>query len=500
MKGDFTRNSFDPSRHYSRVLMQQGRVQLDADWNEQAAIFTHYLRALARDLIGPHGAPAIGGGFQAVARPEDVRNADGSVLGDDDPLKKTFTEALAKGDAVVINPGVYYVDGIRVENEKPLLYTEQAGFSADVFGSLAEGNRLLYLEVWERHVTWIEDPRIREVALGGPDTTTRAQIAWQVKSAASNPDRPCDLGGVPPRPGNGRLRARAKRGAPSEPCAIAPSSTYRGAENQLYRIEILQGGSLSSEERPSFVWSRENGSVVLPIVHLGAPSTVDGASRIEVTLASLGRDDKLGPHPGDWVVIVDDDAVLQNRADPLLQVLRIDRDMSIVTLQGTTQVRNDGRHKLLRRWDQKHPSGALAVSEAASADDLADENWIAVEDGIQIWFAPGATYQTGDYWLIPARVATGDVEWPPETNADGSTVISNGNPVPAALPPVGPVHHYAPLGVFVAGVVVPGAPATTASVRSCRCELQAVTQCGAGEPAPDPGPDRRPVRPNRPTG
>ena len=38
MKGDFTRDTFDPTRHFSRVLMQQGRVQLDADWNEQTAI------------------------------------------------------------------------------------------------------------------------------------------------------------------------------------------------------------------------------------------------------------------------------------------------------------------------------------------------------------------------------------------------------------------------------------------------------------------------------
>ena len=31
MKGDFTRNTFDPRKHFARVLMQQGRVQLDAD-------------------------------------------------------------------------------------------------------------------------------------------------------------------------------------------------------------------------------------------------------------------------------------------------------------------------------------------------------------------------------------------------------------------------------------------------------------------------------------
>ena len=57
MKGDFSRDTFDPTKGFSRVLMQQGRVQLDADWNEQAAILLHYLRTLAADLIGPCAGP-----------------------------------------------------------------------------------------------------------------------------------------------------------------------------------------------------------------------------------------------------------------------------------------------------------------------------------------------------------------------------------------------------------------------------------------------------------
>jgi hypothetical protein len=33
MSGDYSRVRFDPKKHFSGVLMQQGRVQLDADWN-----------------------------------------------------------------------------------------------------------------------------------------------------------------------------------------------------------------------------------------------------------------------------------------------------------------------------------------------------------------------------------------------------------------------------------------------------------------------------------
>src|SRR4051812_38939242 len=61
---------------------------LDADWNEQVAIFTTLLRTLAADVIGPHGGP--GQGFQVV--PIGI----GTIVPDD----------------LLITLGHYYVDGI----------------------------------------------------------------------------------------------------------------------------------------------------------------------------------------------------------------------------------------------------------------------------------------------------------------------------------------------------------------------------------------------------
>jgi hypothetical protein len=57
MKSDFSRDTFDVTKHFTRVLMQQGRVQLDADWNEQEAVMVHYLQAPAADLFGSSGGP-----------------------------------------------------------------------------------------------------------------------------------------------------------------------------------------------------------------------------------------------------------------------------------------------------------------------------------------------------------------------------------------------------------------------------------------------------------
>jgi len=171
-KGDFTRDTFDPFRHFSRVLMQQGRVQLDADWNEQADILTHYLRKLAGAIIGPHGGPEDEAGF-AVS----TKDASGNVAD--------------KGD-FFIRVGDYFIDGILVENEdvdedgNPLAYTykNQPNYSQPV--NIPVDNApldLIYLDIWEEQITYLQDELIREVALGEgrPDTATRAQIVWQVK-------------------------------------------------------------------------------------------------------------------------------------------------------------------------------------------------------------------------------------------------------------------------------------------------------------------------------
>jgi N-acetylneuraminic acid mutarotase len=63
MKGDFSRISFDPKRHYTRVLQQQGRVQTDSDWNEQGDIAAHHRDTSLRDVIGRVGVPRDDAGF-----------------------------------------------------------------------------------------------------------------------------------------------------------------------------------------------------------------------------------------------------------------------------------------------------------------------------------------------------------------------------------------------------------------------------------------------------
>ena len=95
-------------------------------------------------------------------------------------------------------------------------------------------------------------------------------------------------------------------------------------------------------------------------------------------------------------------------------------------------------------------AGAIEIKEVPG-----DDGWLDLEDGIQIQFQPSDDlntpnrYRTADYWLIPARVATGGVEWPQLRDAKGKLVLSAKNqPQPVALPPHGVEHHYAPLATI----------------------------------------------------
>lgn len=215
MKGDFTRNTFDANKRYSQVLMQQGRVQLDADWNEQSAIMLNQLRSFITDLVGPSWA--VNDGF-AVAIPDDAKN-DLSITG-----------------------GRFYVDGIACDNPAALRYSAQPGVSEGQLKWNTRFSYLVYLDAWEQLVTHVEDPSIREIALGGPDTAARTQVMWEVQLAPVDPvgavANPCALGRdllgkALARSAVPALAAWALKDESDEHCAVNPDATYRGPENQL---------------------------------------------------------------------------------------------------------------------------------------------------------------------------------------------------------------------------------------------------------------------------
>ena len=477
MRGDFSRDTFDPQRHFSRVLMQQGRVQLDADWNEQAAILLHYLRTLTRDVLGAHAGPIDFLGFEIVTDGTPDASLKIDRFEPDPARRQALKEALTRaGGNAVIAPGRYYVQGMMVESRRAILYTQQPSYGSGNVPTVETLEKwtsglLVYLDVWERQITALEDDRIREVALGGPDTCTRAEVAWQVRVLFQPQNaKSFDCNAVKQlKPhGSGRLRARARLDKPpTELCVIPPESRYRGAENQLYRVEVHKGGTATGSGGATFKWSRDNGSVTYPV------RSVTGMT---VALEHLGRDRRTSLEPGDWVEVVDDAIVMGEEAGPLARVHLVDRDKRTVTLtppDGVTTLPNRGpaAHTLLRRWDHAgNPAafgGALPIVEQANTDEGL-KTWIGLEDGVEVWFANGGEYRAGDYWLIPARTATGDVEWPDEVDSTGNPKRdADGNPVKALQAVNGPHHYYAPLLLVTAAT-----GDRRRSSRDCRCAIQ----------------------------
>jgi hypothetical protein len=424
-RGDFSRDTFDPAKQFSRVLMQQGRVQLDADWNEQVSILLHYMRQLGRDLMGPHGAPAGDDGGQGTGF-EISKNGTNSDFS--------------------ISSGSYYVDGIRCENKNKVEYSDQPNYpftedeKKELLKTIDEQHSyLVYLDVWERHLSYVEDDSIREKALGKADTATRAKVVWQVKTKkieetviANEPKKYANFLNVLKEeerlPGTGKLKARAKGDeVKKEPCLTSPEASYRGAENQLYRVEI-HDPETGGDGKATFKWSRENGSVIFPITDIAGKT---------ISLEHLGRDDRFSLQQGDWVEVLDDDVILRNKANPLLKVTAVDQENLQVTLEGTLESsvgQDSAKHPYLRRWDH--------CGDIPKGIKVEKDRWITLEDCIEIYFQEdeGAVYQTGDYWLIPARTgtATGDVEWPKDEKTNQ----------PMALEPHGVEHHYAPLAII----------------------------------------------------
>lgn len=414
MKGDFSRDSFDRLKHFRRVLMQQGRVQLDADWNEQVSILLHYIQTLAADIIGPYAGPGVNCGFE-------IKGTSGDFA---------------------IGKGRYYVNGILCENEADISYLSQPNFPNPP--DLESGSYVVYLDVWERHITFLEDVDIREKALGGPDTTTRTKTVWQVRVKQLTPPASsnCLYGaGLLDKEmviSKACLRALAKRDQEQvEPCLVEPEARYRGSENQLYRLEVHDGSIDASGKsiRPTFKWSKENGCVAFPIKGIKS----NGTDAIILEMENLGRDDRFGLEVNDWVEIEDDTSVLMSlirKPRLLLQVQKVDRFEMTVTLKMRegAEIPDDlssDTHALLRRWDQKKTeTGVIEIN-----DPLGD--WLELENGVKVQFKPGGTYRTGDYWLIPARTALGDVEWPEDDESE-----------PKFLPPHGVMHHLAPLAVI----------------------------------------------------
>jgi hypothetical protein len=440
MAGDYTRMTFDPLADFAGVLMQQGRVQLDADWNELVQLLDRRLRADAVDSMGRAAVPretpegfevTVTNGVLALGRGRIY--VDGLLAENHGAGESEFDRVL--GEPRRANPVPY--------REQPYVLPEHgAPIGADAPPAMpATGRHLVYLDVWQRELTAVEHPALLEPALGDADTTTRVQTVWQAR-VLENVGEGVDCGTpdaeVPgwaelTAPSGARLAAKVVETPQSQdPCVISPSGGYSGLENQLYRVEVHDGGPGGTA---TFKWSRDNGSVATRIAEIAEDT---------VTVGRVGRDAKLRFAVGDWVEVTDDRRELAGRPGEMRTVVSVDEVARRLKLNAGLPAdlvpADPARNPRIRKWDQRDQVLGPASEHIGDVDPSrgvvpipADPSYsVMLEDGVVVTLSlEGGQYRTGDYWLIPARTATGQLDWPADR----------------ALPPRGVHHHYCRLAV-----------------------------------------------------
>ena len=428
MSGDYSRKTFKAKQNYSGVLMQQGRVQLDADWNEQVEINLRRQRAETVDTIG-----------RAVV-PMETPDA--------------FKVELNAGELSIF-PGRMYIDGLLAENHgaspaefypvldeergsEPLLYAEQPYLpnATDIAPLPTSGTGIAYVDIWQREVTYVKQLGLVEPAVG-VDTTARWQTVWQVKVLAvettGGDELECadqvDAWDELIAPSAARLSTEIVDSQDDEDVCLVPTEGgYRALENRLYRVEVHDGGGFDSA---TFKWSRHNASI---------ETVVQQISGTELTVAQAQWDAIRRFNIGDWVEVTDNVREFYGVAGEMRQLADVDYAQNIVTLESglpaadfptdANNVTLPDRHTRIRRWDQKNDV------DMTTGLAIITNQPVYLEDGIQISFnidaspALSGDFKTGDYWMFYARSATASIELLDQA------------------PPRGIHHHYARLAVL----------------------------------------------------
>jgi len=461
MTQDLTRSAFDVRvpKHWSSALAQQGRLLTDDDFNEADAITKEDIRRTRADVIGTSGSPDDG--FK-ISNPR----VNGTQIDFD------------------LSAGTMYVGGLRTTLEAAEAFSlqkdwlQQAAADRPALGN-AERIDQVYLEVWQQPVTSTEDDELREVALGGPDTSVRLRTMRRVHVLPNIGSESCadgwakvtasvGLGADGERKNDASLQiGYLPNNAPAtDLCSPSVQSGYLGAENQAIRVQI---GSVGNTLR----WGFDNASPLYRVI-----VTTDNTGAQVVRFLQLPKDEAHWPLAGQVVELLPWSAVLPNGEkvaetdggfladvtaayDPNTQTIKV--SPAVPATFGTAwQSRSDAdgisstqaSYFYLRVWDR--------------GDDVASPPEIPFTTGTPVTLGTtgltvtitGTTTHPGDYWIVAARPESPAkvVPWSLETGrlAEGTR------------------RFYAPLGL------IHWMPNGTHTTFDCRNTFNALTAPGSG--------------------
>jgi len=390
MGSDKARVSYDPTRQYRAVVMQQGRVTLEADWNEAQAIFSEQLRQETLDVLGRAGTP--NNGYRVMAASGDAKPFD-------------FT----------VDKGTMYVGGERAWLPKPVEYSQQSDWldhagdpdwvDLTTLANKPPPQEFIYLYLREQEVSAVEDTALREVALGGPDTAQRTRLIQHIVRVATEASQ-CPTGeqaaakkwaseGLTHDPDTMRLLSSTTlqvsfppTSAVPDPCEPEATGGYLGADNQLIRVQITGANTLVwGFDDASFLYRVSVNSLSVlklqsqPLDVLHQPRTGQAVEVLR-SAASLSGTDYISSITGALFTLTkayDSDQQTVNLPTPLDAIYQNGKETPMV---------------FLRVWEQEvqfTPGAAVSLGQT----------------GMQVTFLSGTgIFHIGDSWRIAVRPNT----------------------------------------------------------------------------------------------
>jgi len=432
MGSDRARVSYDPNQQYRSVVMQQGRVTLEADWNEAQQIASEELRNETLDIVGPAGTPDDG--YKVVLYGQ--------------PTHPPYD--------FYIRSGTMYVGGLRAELLVPVQYSSQPDWldhSTDPdwvsLSSLAQHpptDEFIYLLLREQEVSAVEDPDLKDVALGGPDTAQRTRLLQRFVRLATD-GKTCVAGlasavakwqseglwfdSTTMRLTSGStLQVSYSGQAQTDPCQPIAQGGYVAPDNQLIRVQISGIDPLTGN--PKFLWGFDDASFLYRI-------DVDPNNSQNLIFESAPVDSEHQPVSGQAIEVLRSAAELSNGGyvaslSGFVATLTQNYapDTQSVTLppgvflpaEYLNATQSPPTPLFLRVWQQEivfTPGKPAALGTT----------------GVQVTLQPpaGLSFHTGDYWMFAVRPATPQAVYPERYNQ-------------SPQPPEGPRLWACPLGVI----------------------------------------------------
>ncbi|WP_136440747.1 hypothetical protein [Pacificoceanicola onchidii] len=385
MIGDKGRETsvFAEAEDLETPVFYSGRPILASDLNESLDRQTALREKALVDVIGHVGFPRKAPGFAVVS----------------------------DGDEIEVNPGRMYVSGacFGLDASRRVHLDEHPGLAG-------EDQAFLIACCDKAERDFLDFPYIRDDALGGPDTAGRRSGFVRLKAVASKALQEVNetthegleammkdgqlvlCPDAAPRDGKASFALSEAPPAEDNLCHISQKGGYNRRGNFNYLVQIHKGGPA---KEATFKWARDD-------IRAGLRAEGDGW-----VLTDAPQDDERRFGAGNTIEVRDARQRAENRPG-VLGVLE-DYDPETGQAQLSAEVLDALKNVVLpltiTRWhqpfDEDHKHGVLITDDGLP---------IHLENNATVAFT--GTHHTGDFWYCAARVRTGALLWPPNTEAE----------------------------------------------------------------------------------